>query len=187
MTIKALSMIHQSCVYEHTFFFHLLSLFSSCFFRHVGLFPSHHNRPLCSDGKAEPGGKLQFVFPSEGNRKKVLIYRSHLRASLSFPLLCSFLFFPLQQGLKSRCWKAAATTVQIWYERYKYPGKRSQSSGFYVSRSRNTMVDEELHDLWHTNDICRSIKASSPLLFRLASMNANRRICPPGWTLARNT
>lgn len=94
MTIKALSMIHQSCVYEHTFFFHLLSLFSSSFFRHVGLFPSHHNRPLCYDGKAEPGGKLQFVFPSEGNRKKVLIYRSHLRASLSFPLLCSFLFFP---------------------------------------------------------------------------------------------
>lgn len=169
MTIKTLSMIHQSCVYEHTSFFHLLSLFSSF------------------DGKAEPGEKLQFVFlQRETERKRSSIapiwgLLSHFLSSVLF------FFFPLQQGLKSRCWKTAATVVQIWYKRYKYPRQRFQSSGFYVSRSRNTTVGEELHHLWHTNDIRGSIKASSPLLFRLASTNANRCICPLGWTPARNT
>lgn len=89
-------------------------------------------------------------------KHKVLICRSHLRASLSFPLLCSSFSTPgrPEEQMLKQCSHSGADLIG----KRQLSGQNSQTSGFYVTINRNMMVYEELGDLWRTSDISRTIK-----------------------------
>lgn len=99
-------------------------------------------------------------------KQSVSGYRSHLRASLSFPLV-SF--------LKGGCQNTTAPTEKLQLSRSDV-----ESCGISVTVAINVVVYEELHHLrghFHSNKVAfHSLFPPPRFSCPLASMNANRRV-----------